>query len=98
MCAGGGVPGSVCGADAGPAALLPLEQEQAPRVQVQEDGRHHQLKGIFLSFLKNKVPQKKKKKKNCLPPPSVTGEVYCIPRRQLIFSFGRRVIYHSKGL
>ena len=33
----------------------------------------------------------------CLPP-SVTGEVYCSPRRQLIFSFGRRVIYHSKGL
>ena len=33
----------------------------------------------------------------CLPP-SVTGEVYCFPRRQLIFSFGRRVIYYSKGL
>ena len=33
----------------------------------------------------------------CLPP-SVTGEVYCFPRRQLIFSFGRRVIYHLKGL
>ena len=31
-----------------------------------------------------------------MPPPSVTGEVYCFPRRQLIFSFGRRVIYHSK--
>ena len=30
--------------------------------------------------------------------PSVTGEVYCFPRRQLIFSFGRRVIYHLKGL
>ena len=30
------------------------------------------------------------------PPPSVTGEVYCFPRRQLIFSFGRRVIYHLK--
>ena len=27
----------------------------------------------------------------CLPP-SVTGEVYCFPRRQLIFNFGRRVI------
>ena len=33
-----------------------------------------------------------------IPPPSVTGEVYCFPRRQLIFRFGRRVIYHSKGL
>ena len=33
----------------------------------------------------------------CLPP-SVKGEVYCFPRRQLIFSFGRRVIYHLKGL
>ena len=33
----------------------------------------------------------------CLSP-SVTVEVYCFPRRQLIFSFGRRVIYHSKGL
>ena len=33
----------------------------------------------------------------CLPP-SVTREVYCFPFRQLIFSFGRRVIYHSKGL
>ena len=33
----------------------------------------------------------------CLPP-SVTGEVYCFPHRQLIFSFGRRVIYNSKGL
>ena len=34
-----------------------------------------------------------------MPPPySVTGEVYCFPRSQLIFSFGRRVIYHSKGL
>ena len=31
-------------------------------------------------------------------PPGVTGEVYCFPRRQLIFSFGRRVIYHLKGL
>ena len=34
----------------------------------------------------------------CPPPPSVTGEVYCFPRRQLIFSLGRRVIYHLKGL
>ena len=33
-----------------------------------------------------------------MPPPSVTGELYCFPRRQLIFSFGRRVIYHLKGL
>ena len=33
----------------------------------------------------------------CLPP-SVTGEVYCFPRRQQIFIFGRRIIYHSKGL
>ena len=31
-------------------------------------------------------------------PTSVAGEVYCFPRRQLIFSFDRRVIYHSKGL
>ena len=30
--------------------------------------------------------------------PSVTGEVYCFPRRQLIFSFGGCVIYHLKGL
>ena len=29
----------------------------------------------------------------CLPS-SVTGEVYCFPRRQLIFSFDGRVIYH----
>ena len=29
---------------------------------------------------------------------SVTGEVYCFPRRQLNFSFDRRVIYHLKGL
>ena len=35
----------------------------------------------------------------CLPPPpSIMGEEYCFPRRQLIFSFGMRVIYHSKGL
>ena len=27
-----------------------------------------------------------------MPPPSVTGEVYCLPRRQLIFSFDSRVI------
>ena len=33
----------------------------------------------------------------CLPH-SVTGEVYCFPRRQLVFSFNRRVIYHLKGL
>ena len=33
----------------------------------------------------------------CLPP-SVTGEVYCFHRCQLIFSFGGRVIYHLKGL
>ena len=33
----------------------------------------------------------------CLSP-IVTGEVYCFPRRPLIFSFGRRVIYHLKGL
>ena len=29
---------------------------------------------------------------------SVVGEVYFCPRRQLIFRFGGRVIYHSKGL
>ena len=28
----------------------------------------------------------------------VTGEVYCIPRRQLIFSFDRHVIYYLKSL
>ena len=33
-----------------------------------------------------------------MPPSSVTGEVYCFPRRKLIFSFDRRVIYHLKGL
>ena len=33
----------------------------------------------------------------CLPP-GVTGEVYCFPRYQLIFSFDRRVVYHLKGL
>ena len=33
-----------------------------------------------------------------IPTPIVTGEVYCFPRRQLIFSFDRRVIHHSKGL
>ena len=33
-----------------------------------------------------------------MPPPSVTEEVYCFPRRQLIFSFDKRVIYHLKGL
>ena len=33
-----------------------------------------------------------------MPPPSETREVYCFPRRQLIFSFDRRVIYHLKGL
>ena len=33
-----------------------------------------------------------------IPPPSVTGEVYCFPRRQLFFSFDRPVIYHLKGL
>ena len=33
-----------------------------------------------------------------MPHPSVTGDVYCFPLRQLIFSFGRRVIYHLKGL
>ena len=33
-----------------------------------------------------------------MPPPSVTGEVYCFPRCQLIFRFGWRCIYHSKGL
>ena len=33
----------------------------------------------------------------CLAP-SVTEEVYCFPRRQLIFGFDRRVIFHSKGL
>ena len=30
--------------------------------------------------------------------PSVTGKVYFFPRCQLIFSFDRRIIYHSKGL
>ena len=33
-----------------------------------------------------------------LPPYSVTGKVYCFPRVQLIFSYVRRVIYHSKSL
>ena len=34
------------------------------------------------------------------PPPhlELQGEVYCFPRRQLIFSFDKRVIYHLKGL
>ena len=31
-------------------------------------------------------------------PPSVTVEVYCFPRRQLIFSFGRRVISFERSL
>ena len=32
-------------------------------------------------------------------PPNITGEMlYCFTRRLLIFSFSRRVIYHSKGL
>ena len=30
-----------------------------------------------------------------MAPPSVKGEVYCFPRRRLIFRFGVRVIYHS---
>ena len=30
-----------------------------------------------------------------MPPPSVTGLVYCFPRRPLIFSFGRLML-HSK--
>ena len=30
-----------------------------------------------------------------IPPPGTTGEVYCFPRRQLIFSFGGHVLYHS---
>ena len=29
-----------------------------------------------------------------MAPPSVTGEVCCFPRRQLIFNFGRRVILY----
>ena len=33
-----------------------------------------------------------------MPLPSVTGEVYCFPRRQLIFSFDSRVVYYLKGL
>ena len=33
----------------------------------------------------------------CLPP-IVKGDVYCFSYRQLIFSFGMRVIYHFKGL
>ena len=33
-----------------------------------------------------------------MPPPSVMGYLYCFPRRQLIFSFDRRVIYHLNGL
>ena len=36
-------------------------------------------------------------KQLCLPP-SVTGEVYCFPRRQLLFIFDRRVIKYLKGL
>ena len=27
-----------------------------------------------------------------MPPPSIMGEVYCFPGRQLIFSFDRRVL------
>ena len=33
----------------------------------------------------------------CIPP-SVTGKVYCFPRRQLIFIFDRRVMYRLNGL
>ena len=33
----------------------------------------------------------------CLPP-SITEEVYCFSRRQLIFSLDRRVIYHLKSI
>ena len=29
---------------------------------------------------------------------SVTGEIYCYPRRRLIVRFGERVTYHSKGI
>ena len=32
------------------------------------------------------------------PPPSVTWEVYCFPHRQLISSFGRRVISFERSL
>ena len=32
-----------------------------------------------------------------MPPPSVTGEEYCFPRRPLIISFGMRVILLLKG-
>ena len=31
-----------------------------------------------------------------MPPPSVKREINCFPRSRLIFSFGVRVIYHSK--
>ena len=33
-----------------------------------------------------------------MPPSSVKREVCCFPRPRLIFRFGVRVIYHSKGL
>ena len=33
-----------------------------------------------------------------MPPPRVSGEVYCFPRRQLIFSIGRSIMHHSKCL
>ena len=33
-----------------------------------------------------------------MPSKRVTGEVYCFPHCKLIFSFGGRVTYHSKGL
>ena len=32
-----------------------------------------------------------------MPPPRVTREIYCYPRRRLIVSSGGLVVYHSKG-
>ena len=53
--------------------------------------------GVILGFIDNTEFLITFKKFLCLSS-SVTGEVYCFPRRQLIFRSGRRVIYHSKGL
>ena len=56
-----------------------------------------QRKILKLQLIQRSLPRGVSKVNNNATP-SVTGEVYCFTRRQLIFSFDRRVIYHSKGL
>ena len=60
------------------------------------EGRHLVYQWIRLDMLYKLVKAFFSNFGIIMPPPSVAGDVYCFPRRQLIFIFVRRVIYRLR--